>query len=142
VKYWVAFQTVQILHEYGLNPVFNDKLEEWSSDLYHIVQLMSRNQQRKVDTQHADSCIKILFGGNKTEHWGSLLRVEFGTQFAFRKMNNFALSLAIMSWHRMVQDFSRAVLATPSLTWGIIVRCKKVRKMRRMVISCTWKNHQ
>ncbi len=89
----MAFQIVQILHEYGLKPVFNDELKEWSSDLYHIVQLMSKNQQSKVDTQHVDSCNKILFDGNKTEHWGSLLRVEFGTQLSFRKMNNFALHL-------------------------------------------------
>jgi hypothetical protein len=101
----MAFQVVQILHEYGLKPVFDDELEEWPSDLYHIVQLMSKNQQSKEDSQHADSCIKILFDGNKTEHWGSLLRVEFGTQLAFRKMNNFALPLVIMSWHRMVQEF-------------------------------------
>ncbi len=33
------------------------------------------------------------------------MRVEFGTQLAFRKMNNFALSLVIMLWHRMVQEF-------------------------------------
>ncbi len=59
----------------------------------------------KEDSQHADSCIKILFDSNKTEHWGSLLRVEFGTQLALRKMNNFALPLVIMSWHRMVQEF-------------------------------------
>ncbi len=81
----MAFQIVQVLHEYGLKPGYNDKLKEWSSDLYSIVQLMSKNQQSKVDTQHADSCIKILFNGNKTEHWGSLLRVEFGTQLAFKK---------------------------------------------------------
>jgi hypothetical protein len=31
--------------------------------------------------------------------------IEFGTQLAFRKMNNFALPLVIMSWHRMVQEF-------------------------------------
>ena len=105
VKYWMVFQIVQVLHEHVLKPGFNDKLEEWSSDLYSIVQLISKNQQSKVDAQHADSCIKILFDGNKTEHWGSLLRVEFGTQFAFKKLNNFALPLVIMSWHRMVQEF-------------------------------------
>jgi hypothetical protein len=74
--------------------------------LYHIVQLLSKKQQSKEDSQHAGSCIKILFDGNKTEHWGSLLRVEFGTLLAFRKMNNFALPLVIMSWHIMMQDFS------------------------------------
>jgi hypothetical protein len=93
------------LHEYGLKPVFNDKLEEWSSDLSHIVQLLSKKQQSKEDFKRADSCIKILFDSNKTEHWGSLLRVEFGTQLAFRKMSKFALPLVIMSWHRMVQEF-------------------------------------
>jgi hypothetical protein len=73
--------------------------------LYHIVQLLSKNQQSKEDSQHADLCIKILFDTNKTEHWGSLLCVDFGTQLAFRKMNNFAVPLVIMSWHRMVQEF-------------------------------------
>jgi hypothetical protein len=77
----MAFQVAQILHEYGLKPVFNDELKEWSSDLYHIVQLLSKKQQSKEDSEHADSCIKFLFNTNKTEHWGSLLRVEFGTQF-------------------------------------------------------------
>ena len=101
----MAFQIVQVLHEYGLNPGFNDELEEWSSDLYSIVQLISKNQQSKVDTQHADSCIKILFDGNKTEHWGCLLRCDVGTQLAFKRMNNFALPLVVMSWHRMVQEF-------------------------------------
>ena len=43
VKYWMAFQVVQVLHEYGLKPGFNDELEEWSSDLYSIVQLISKN---------------------------------------------------------------------------------------------------
>ena len=62
----MAFQIVQVLHEYGLKPGFNDELEEWSSDLYSIVQLISKNQQSKVDAQHADSCITILFNGNKT----------------------------------------------------------------------------
>ncbi len=102
----MAFQLAQILHEYGLKPVFNDELKEWSSDLYHIVQLLSKKQLSKEDFERADLCIKILFDTNKTEHWGSLLRVEFGTQLAFRKMNNFALPLVIMvSWHRMVQEF-------------------------------------
>ena len=87
----MAFQFAQILHEYGLKPVFNDKLKEWPSDLYHIVQLLSKKQQSKEDFKRADSCIKILFDTNKTEHWGSLLWDEFGTQLAFRKMNNFAL---------------------------------------------------
>ena len=105
VKYWMAFQVVQVLHEYGLRPGFNDELEEWSSDLYRIVQLMSKNQQSKVDAQRADSCIKILFDGNKTEHWGCLLRCDVGTQLAFKRMNNFALPLVVMSWHRMVQEF-------------------------------------
>ena len=105
VKYWMAFQVVQVLHEYGLRPGFNDELEEWSSDLYSIVQLMSKNHQSKVDAQRADSCIKILFDGNKTEHWGCLLRCELGTQLAFKRMNNFALPLVVMSWHRMVQEF-------------------------------------
>ena len=99
----MAFQVVQILHEYGLKPGFNDELEEWSSDLYSIVQLMSKNQQSKVDTQHADSCIKILFDGNKTEHWGCLLRCDVGTQLAFKRMNYFALPLVLVLCHRMVQ---------------------------------------
>ena len=76
---------VQILHEYRLKPVFNDELKEWLSDLYHVVQLLSKNQQSKKDVERADSCIKILFDTNKTEHRGSLVRVEFGTQLAFRK---------------------------------------------------------
>jgi hypothetical protein len=105
VKYWMAFQIVQVLHEYGLNPGFNDELEEWSSDLYSIVQLISKNQQSKVDARRAESCIKILFDGNKTEHWGCLLRCDVGTQLAFKRMNNFALPLVVMSWHRMVLEF-------------------------------------
>ena len=105
MKYWMAFQVVQVLHEYGLKPGFNDELEEWSSDLYSIVQLMSKNHQSKVDAQRADSCIRILFDGNKTEHWGCLLRCDVGTQLAFKRMNNFALPLVVMSWHRMVQEF-------------------------------------
>ena len=101
----MAFQVVQVLHEYGLRPGFNDELEEWSSDLYSIVQLMSKNHQSKVDAQRADSCIRILFDGNKTEHWGCLLRCDVGTQLAFKRMNNFALPLVVMSWHRMVLEF-------------------------------------
>jgi hypothetical protein len=81
----MAIHVVQILHEYGLKPVFNDKLEEWSSDLYHIVQLLSKNQQSKEDSHYADSCIKILFDTNKTEHWGSLLWVKIWHTISFQK---------------------------------------------------------
>jgi hypothetical protein len=50
----VAFQLAQVLHQYGLKPSFNNKLEEWLSDLYHIVQLLSKKQQSKNDLDRAD----------------------------------------------------------------------------------------
>ena len=59
VKYWMAFQIVQVLHEYGLKPGFNDELEEWSSDLYSIVQLRLIYLKRRV----------LHLAGTKNSSW-------------------------------------------------------------------------
>jgi hypothetical protein len=53
VNYWVVFQLAQILHQYGLKSAFNDRLEEWSSDLHCIVQLLSKKQQSTTEKNHA-----------------------------------------------------------------------------------------
>jgi hypothetical protein len=61
VQYWVAFELVKTFTKYGLTPTFNENLNEWSSDLHCIVQLLSKTTQTKEDKERATKCIDTLF---------------------------------------------------------------------------------
>ncbi len=45
VKYWVAFKLVQVLHKYGLNPLFKTNLNKWSKDLHCVVRFLKNIPQ-------------------------------------------------------------------------------------------------
>ena len=46
VQYWVAFELVQVLHKFGLNPEFKTNLNRWSNDMHCVVQYMKKNTTR------------------------------------------------------------------------------------------------
>ncbi len=37
VQYWVAFELVQVLQKFGLNPEFKTNLNRWSNDMHWVV---------------------------------------------------------------------------------------------------------
>ena len=46
VQYWVAFELVQVLQKFGLNPEFKTNLNRWSNDMHCVVQYMKKNTTR------------------------------------------------------------------------------------------------
>ncbi len=103
-QYWVAFDLVKIFSKYGLTPIFNENLKEWSSDLHCIVQLMSKTTQTKQDKEHATQCIDTLFDKDTTKNWGHFGQSELGTKSHLLRMSNFALPLIILTWQRMLLE--------------------------------------
>jgi hypothetical protein len=69
VQYWVAFELVQVLQKFGLNPEFKTNLNRWSNDMNWVVQYMKKTQ---LDTEkkRAQECIDILFNQKKQSTMG------------------------------------------------------------------------
>ena len=105
VQHWVAFDLVQIFHRYGLKPTFNESLCEWSKDLHSLVVVLSKNNPTTEDRDIAERCLSTLFDVAITEHWASFPRAEFGTKQNFKKIQNFAIPLVILTWNRMLQEY-------------------------------------
>ena len=84
VQHWVAFDLVQIFHQYGLKPTFNESLCEWSKDLYSLVVVLGKNEPTIEDRDRAERCLSTLFDVAITEHWASFPRAEFGTKQNFK----------------------------------------------------------
>jgi len=105
VQNWVAFELVQVLHKYGLKPVFKTNLDEWSTDIHCVVQYLKKIPQHEDEKKRAIECVDILFQPKKTEHYGSFIRCEHGTRKNFENMANFAIPLVILTWHRMIQEY-------------------------------------
>ena len=99
VQNWVAFELVQVLQKYGLNPIFKTNLKKWLKDMHCVVQFLKKIQQEDDEKKQAQVCIDILFQPKKTEHYGSFIRCEHGTKMNFEKMTNFAIPLVILTWH-------------------------------------------
>jgi hypothetical protein len=55
-------------------------------------------------------------------------------------MNNFALPLVIITWHRMVQKFFLENAGYTFFDLGNYNEQEKYEKMWHMVITCTWKS--
>jgi hypothetical protein len=102
VQYWIAFELVKIYTKYGLTPIFNENLKDWSLDLHCIVQLLSKTTQTKEDKERATKCIDTLFNKDRTENWGHFGQTEFGTKSHLQKMSNFGFPLVILTWQRML----------------------------------------
>ena len=96
---------VQIFHRYGLKPTFNESLCEWSKDLYSLVVVLGKNDPTTENKDIAEKCLSTLFDVAITEHWASFPRVEFGTKQNFKKIQNFAIPLVILTWNRMLQEY-------------------------------------
>jgi len=96
---------VQIFHRYGLKPTFNESLCEWSKDLHSLVVVLSKNNPTTEDRDIAERCLSTLFDVAITEHWASFPRAEFGTKQNFKKIQNFAIPLVILTWNRMLQEY-------------------------------------
>ncbi len=105
VQSWVAFELVQVLHKFGLNPKFKTNIDSWSKDMHCVVQFMKKIQQQDHEKKRAQVCVDILFHPKKTEHYGSFIRCEHGTKTNFENMTNFAIPLVILTWHRMIQEY-------------------------------------
>ena len=61
VQYWVAFEFVQVLHKYGLNPLFKTNLNKLWKDLHCVVWFLKKIAQTKDEEKCAQECIEILF---------------------------------------------------------------------------------
>jgi len=105
VQHWVALDLVQIFHRYGLKPTFNESLCEWSKDLHSLVVVLGKNNPTTEDRDIAERCLSTLFDVTITEHWASFPRAEFGTKQNFKKIQNVAIPLVILTWNRMLQEY-------------------------------------
>jgi len=65
VQYWVAFELVQVLQKYGLNPKFKTNIDKWSKDLHCVVQFLKKIPQQNNDKKRAQVCLDILFHPKK-----------------------------------------------------------------------------
>ena len=65
VQYWVAFELVQVLQKFGLNPMFKTNLDRWSNDMHCVVQFMKKKTQLDLKKKQAQVCIDILFNPKK-----------------------------------------------------------------------------
>jgi hypothetical protein len=105
VQHWVAFDLVQIFHRYGLKPTFNESLCEWSKDLHSLIVVLGKNEPTTEDREIAERCLSTLFDVSMTDHWASFPRAVFGTKQNFKKIQNFAIPLVILTWNRMLQEY-------------------------------------
>jgi hypothetical protein len=96
---------VQVLHKYGLNPLFKTNLNKWSKDLHCVVRFLKKIPQTDDEKKRAQECVDILFKPKKIEHYGSFIRCEHGMKMNFKNMTNFAIPLVILTWHRMIQEY-------------------------------------
>ncbi len=74
------------------------------SDLHCIVQLLIKTTQTKEDKERATQCIDTLFDKDTTENWGHFGQTELGTKSHLQKRSDFALSLVILTWQRMLLE--------------------------------------
>ncbi len=59
VQYWVAFELVQVLQKYGLNPKFKTNIDKWSKDLHCVVQFLKKIPQQNNDKKRAQVCLDV-----------------------------------------------------------------------------------
>jgi hypothetical protein len=73
--------------------------------LYSLVVVLGKNEPTTEDRDIAERCLSTLFDVAITEHWASFPRAEFGTKQNFKKIQNFAIPLVILTWNRMLQEY-------------------------------------
>jgi hypothetical protein len=73
--------------------------------LYSLVVVLGKNEPTTEDRDIAEKCLSTLFDVSITEHWASFPRAEFGTKQNFKKNQNFAIPLVILTWNRMLQEY-------------------------------------
>jgi len=125
---------VQIFHQYGLKPTFNESLCEWSQDLYSLVMVLSKTETTTEVKEQAERCLSTLFDVTITEHYGSFTRTEFGGKQNFKKMPNFAIPLVILTWNRVLQEYFLKTQNTHSSAYEIIVSKRKRTQLHYMTI--------
>ncbi len=78
VQNWVAFELVKVFHKYGLNPLFQSNIKEWSTDLHCVVEFLKKISQKDDDRKRAQECIDILFDPKKpnTIHLSYVVNME------------------------------------------------------------------
>ena len=61
---WVTYEVVKMLYLFGLKPTINEKLKEWSPDIYNLVKYVTDGKDH--DKGSAEQAREVLF--KKTTH--------------------------------------------------------------------------
>ena len=67
VQYWVAFELVQVLQKFGLNPKFKTNIDKWSKDLHCVVQFFQK-KHNKIMTRNEPKYALTSFSNQKKQN--------------------------------------------------------------------------
>ena len=104
IQSWVGFELVKVLNVFGLQPKIRDDLEAWSPDLFAtFTYLCNREASNDRHKKTAFKMLDLLF--DKTEHNSYFGKLAFGSKEKFKKTNNCALYLLILTWLRQLEQY-------------------------------------
>jgi hypothetical protein len=104
IQSWVGFELVKVLNVFGLQPKIRDDLEAWSPDLFAtFTYLCNREASNDQHKKTAFKMLDLLF--DKTEHNSYFGKLAFGSKEKFKKTNNCALYLLILTWLRQLEQY-------------------------------------
>ena len=104
IQSWVGFELVKLLNVFGLQPKIRDNLEAWSPDLFAtFTYLCNREASNDQLKKTAFKMLDLLF--DKTKHNSYFGKLAFGSKEKFKKTNNCALYLLILTWLRQLEEY-------------------------------------
>jgi hypothetical protein len=104
IQSWVGFELVKVLNVFGLQPKIRDDLEAWSPDLFAtFTYLCNREASNDQHKKTAFKMLDLIF--DKTEHNSYFGKLAFGSKEKFKKTNNCALYLLILTWLRQLEQY-------------------------------------
>ena len=100
---WVTYEVVKMLYLFGLKPTINEKLKEWSPDIYNLVKYVTDGKDH--DKGSAERAREVLF--KKTTHTAIFEKCTLGAKMILTKDKNLIslLPIVMLTWLRQLQEY-------------------------------------
>ncbi len=73
---WIGYESVKVLHVFGLQPTVRKDINEWLEDMFENFAYLS-NKNNEAYKENALRVLDIFF--NKTDHNSYFTKLNFGT---------------------------------------------------------------
>jgi hypothetical protein len=100
---WVTYEVVKMLYLFGLKPTINEKLKEWSPDIYNLVKYVTDIKDH--DKENAERAREVLF--KKTTHTAIFEKCTLGAKMILTKDRNLIglIPIVMLAWLLQLQEY-------------------------------------